>query len=187
MRLGRCIRRLKQLWPAGCVAAALLHSNPAARGQLSGDEAEVRRKACVWQAHVYFAAAVLPRVCRAVFSLASSPYCLWAAAPCPLVVLLGFIRFSAASPAPVGNRQGGSAGGTGLRGGGGGHAAPARLLRGAAGRGGSLRHRRLLAVEAAAGRQAGALLLLPSRPTAQRHVPALPNRVVHREESLGWR
>ncbi|PSC76867.1 CCA tRNA nucleotidyltransferase 2 [Micractinium conductrix] len=50
VRLGRCIRRLKQLWPAGCVAAALLHSNPAARGQLSGDEAEAAAKAAVQEA-----------------------------------------------------------------------------------------------------------------------------------------
>ena len=28
VRLGHCIRRLKQLWPAGCVVASLLHSNP---------------------------------------------------------------------------------------------------------------------------------------------------------------
>lgn len=28
VQLGHCIRRLKQLWPAGCVIASLLHSNP---------------------------------------------------------------------------------------------------------------------------------------------------------------
>lgn len=30
VRLGLCIRRLKQLWPAGCVIAALRHTSPAA-------------------------------------------------------------------------------------------------------------------------------------------------------------
>ena len=38
MRLGRCIRQLKQLWPAGCVVAALLHASPgAAAGQADGE------------------------------------------------------------------------------------------------------------------------------------------------------
>ena len=34
MRLGLVIRKLKQLWPAGCVTAALLHGSP---GLAAGD------------------------------------------------------------------------------------------------------------------------------------------------------
>lgn len=36
MRLGHCIRRLKQLWPAGCVVASLLHANPQYGGCAGG-------------------------------------------------------------------------------------------------------------------------------------------------------
>ncbi|KAI7837316.1 hypothetical protein COHA_008831 [Chlorella ohadii] len=35
VRLGHCIRRLKQLWPAGCVVASLLHSNPEYGGEIT--------------------------------------------------------------------------------------------------------------------------------------------------------
>lgn len=41
VKLGLCIRRLKQLWPAGCVTASLLHGNPAARATDGEDLASV--------------------------------------------------------------------------------------------------------------------------------------------------
>ena len=40
MRLGHCIRRLKQLWPAGCVVASLLHANPEYGGGAAGGVAD---------------------------------------------------------------------------------------------------------------------------------------------------
>lgn len=41
VKLGLCIRKLKQLWPAGCVTASLLHGNPAARPSDGEDLASV--------------------------------------------------------------------------------------------------------------------------------------------------
>jgi hypothetical protein len=39
VRLGQVIRKLKQLWPAGCVTAALLHGNPRLGQGLEGEAA----------------------------------------------------------------------------------------------------------------------------------------------------
>jgi hypothetical protein len=38
VQLGRCIRQLKQLWPAGCVVAALLHASPGAAAEQADGE-----------------------------------------------------------------------------------------------------------------------------------------------------
>jgi hypothetical protein len=38
VRLGQVIRRLKQLWPAGCVTAALLHDNPDLGASVDGEQ-----------------------------------------------------------------------------------------------------------------------------------------------------